>query len=110
VSNATWVLGRTVLIALLFTGAGTGAAAQDPKPVHYTCTDGTKLQAMFFPPSPSTGSVNLVYAGSLAETTLPQAISADGGRYTHGDVEFWIKGTGGTLTRAGKATTCQSGS
>ncbi|WP_114188474.1 MliC family protein [Microvirga aerophila] len=43
-------------------------------------------------------------------TTLPQAISADGGRYTQGDVEFWIKGDGATLTRAGKSTTCRTGS
>ncbi|WP_147022588.1 MliC family protein [Microvirga aerophila] len=52
------------------------------------------------------GSVKLVYAGSAIETTLPQALSVDGGRYTHGDVEFWIKGNGATLTRAGKSTTC----
>ena len=47
------------------------------------------------------GSVKLVYTGSSTETTLPQALSADGGRYTPGDVEFWIKGNGATLTRAG---------
>jgi membrane-bound inhibitor of C-type lysozyme len=108
VNDATRVPGRTVLIALLLAGAGTGAAAQEPKPVPYTCADGTKLQATFSPPSTSMGSVKLVYAGSAVETTLPQAISADGGRYTHGDVEFWIKGTGATLTRAGQATTCRS--
>jgi len=108
--DATRVPGRIVLTALLLVGAGAGAAAQEPKPVHYTCTDGTKLQATFSPPSASMGSVRLIYAGSPAETTLPQAISADGGRYTHGDVEFWIKGTGATLTRAGKSTTCRSSS
>jgi membrane-bound inhibitor of C-type lysozyme len=102
-------LGRAVWVALL-SGVGTAAAAQEPNPVHYTCADGTKLQAMFSPPSASTGSVKLVYAGSPMETTLPQAISADGGRYRHGDVEFWIKGTGATLTRGGQATTCRTGS
>ena len=55
------------------------------------------------------GSVKLVYAGASTETTLPQAISADGGRYTQGDVEFWIKGNGATLTRAGRSTTCKAG-
>jgi hypothetical protein len=45
VNDATRVPGRTVLIALLFAAAGTGAAAQDPHPVHYTYADGTKLQA-----------------------------------------------------------------
>jgi membrane-bound inhibitor of C-type lysozyme len=109
-NDAIRVLGRTVMVALLLAGAGTGAVAQEAKPVHYTCADGTKLQATFSPPSASMGSVKLVYAGSPAEATLPQAISADGGRYTHGDVEFWIKGTGATLTRAGKATTCRSSS
>ncbi|MXQ12351.1 hypothetical protein GR328_12935 [Microvirga makkahensis] len=98
------------MTALLLVGAAAGALAQDAKPVHYTCADGTKLQATFSPPRASMGSVKLVYPGSPVETTLPQAISADGGRYTHGGVEFWIKGTGATLTRGGQATTCRTGS
>ncbi|WP_262271738.1 MliC family protein [Microvirga yunnanensis] len=65
---------------------------------------------MFSPPSTAPGSVKLVYAGSSAETTLPQTRSADGGRYMQGDVEFWIKGKGATLTRAGIATTCRTSS
>ncbi len=102
-------LGRTIMTALCLIGAATGAVAQDRTPVHYTCADGTKLQATFSPPSTSTGSVKLVYAGSSTEMTLPQALSADGGRYTEGDIEFWIKGKGATLTRAGESTTCQTG-
>jgi membrane-bound inhibitor of C-type lysozyme len=82
-------------------------SAQDPDPVHYTCANGTQLQATFSPPSISLGSVKLVYHGSSSETTLPQTVSVDGGRYTQGDVEFWIKGKAATLTRAGKATTCR---
>jgi membrane-bound inhibitor of C-type lysozyme len=97
-----------ILTTLLLVGAAAGAAAQEAKPVHYTCADGTRLQAMFSPPSTPMGSVKLVFAGSSTETRLPQAVSADGGRYTHGDVEFWVKGNGATLTRAGKATTCQT--
>ena len=102
-------LGRTIMTALYLVGAATGAVAQDRTPVHYTCADGTKLQATFSPPSTSMGSVKLVYAGSSTEMTLPQALSADGGRYTEGDIEFWIKGKGATLTRAGKSTTCRTG-
>src|SRR5688572_19884998 len=71
-------LGRTIMTALYLVGAATGAAAQDRTPVHYTCADGTKLQATFSPPSISIGSVKLAYAGSSTEMTLPQAVSADG--------------------------------
>jgi membrane-bound inhibitor of C-type lysozyme len=95
-----------ILTALLLAGTVTGTSAQDPNPVHYTCADGTQLQTTFSPPIISTGSVKLAYPGSSVEMTLPQTVSADGGRYAQGDVEFWIKGKTGTLTRAGKATTC----
>lgn len=108
VNRAIPVLGRMIMMTLSLAGAAAGALAQDAKPVHYTCMDGTKLQATFAPPSTSLGSVKLVYAGSATETTLPQALSADGGRYTQGEVEFWIKGNGATLTRAGKVTTCRT--
>jgi membrane-bound inhibitor of C-type lysozyme len=97
------------MTALYLVGAATGAVAQDRTPVHYICADGTRLQATFSPPSTSMGSVKLVYAGFSTEMTLPQALSADGGRYTEGDIEFWIKGKGATLTRAGKSTTCRTG-
>lgn len=103
-------LGWALLTALFLVDAASRAAGQDPKSVHYTCADGTKLQARFSPPSTSMGSVKLVYAGSSAETTLPQALSADGGRYMQADVEFWIKGREATLTRAGKSTTCRTSS
>jgi membrane-bound inhibitor of C-type lysozyme len=106
--RATPILGKTILAVPLLVGAGVGATAQDAKPVRYTCADGTKLRAMFSPPSTSMGSVKLVFVGSSTETTLAQAVSADGGRYTHGDVELWTKGNGATLTRAGKVTSCQT--
>jgi membrane-bound inhibitor of C-type lysozyme len=106
ISPVGWALST----ALFLVGAAHGAVAQGHKPVHYTCADGTKLQAMFSPPSTSLGSVKLVYDGSSTGTTLPQALSADGGRYTQGNVEFWIKGKGATLTRAGKSTNCRTGS
>jgi membrane-bound inhibitor of C-type lysozyme len=107
-NRSTPPLGQTLLTALFLVGAADGAVAQDPKPAHYSCADGTKLQAIFSPPSTSMGSVKLVYAGSSTET-LPQAISADGGRYRQRNVEFWIKGNEATLTRAGKSTTCRAG-
>jgi len=109
VNRATPVLGKAMWAAVFLIATAAGAVAQDPKPVRYTCADGTELQATFSPSSTSMGSVKLVYAGSVTETTLPQALSADGGRYTQGDVEFWIKGKGATLTRAGTATTCRTG-
>ncbi|MBO1909496.1 MliC family protein, partial [Microvirga sp. 3-52] len=58
---------------------------------------GSGMPAMLYTETKSA----LVYAGSSTETTLPQALSGDGGRYMQGDVEFWIKGEGATLTRAG---------
>ena len=109
VNCTSLALGRTIMTALYLVGAAAGAVAQDRTPVHYTCADGTNLQATNSPPSTSMGSVKLVYAGSSTETTLSQVISADGGRYTQADVEFWIKGKGATLTRAGKSTTCRTG-
>jgi membrane-bound inhibitor of C-type lysozyme len=106
---ATSIVSRVIVIPLFLVSAA-GAVAQAPRLVHYTCLDGTKLQATFLAPSTSVGSVKLVYAGSSTETTLPQALSADGGRYMRGDVEFWIEGNEATLTRACKSTTCRAGS
>lgn len=107
-NRSTPFLGQRIMTALLLSGAAVGAAAQDAKPVPYTCADGTELQATFSPPSTSMGSVKLVYAGSATETILLQAVSADGARYTQGDVEFWIKGKGATLIRARTSTTCRA--
>jgi membrane-bound inhibitor of C-type lysozyme len=107
-NRALPALGRTILTTLYVLGAAAGAAAQDAQPLHYTCADGTKLQATFSPLGASTGSVKLVYSGSPSEIVLPQAVAADGGRYIKGDVEFWIKGRDAILTRARKATTCRT--
>jgi membrane-bound inhibitor of C-type lysozyme len=97
--------GASVLAALL-AAAASGALAQALRPVHYTCADGIRVTATFSPPGNALGSVKLAYAGSSSEITLPQVVSADGGRYAQGDVEFWIKGREATLTRAGASTTC----
>jgi membrane-bound inhibitor of C-type lysozyme len=108
VNRATPFLGQRIMTVLLLTGAAAGAAAQDARPVPYPCADGTKLQATFSPPSISIGSVKLVDAGSATGSTLLQPVSADGARYTPGDVEFWIKGKGATLIRARISTTCRT--
>lgn len=108
VSGASCILGRALLSALFVASTASAVAVQELRPVHYTCADGTRLQATFSPPSVSTGYAKLAYAGGTIEITLPQAVSADGGRYTLGDVEFWIKGNGATLTRASKSTTCRT--
>ena len=60
------------------------------------------------PPGGSPGQVVLKIAGSPGEIILPQAMSADGGRYTEKDVEFWIKGNNATFTRGGKSETCHT--
>ncbi|SHE86967.1 Membrane-bound inhibitor of C-type lysozyme [Kaistia soli DSM 19436] len=71
---------------------------------HYTCKNGLTFVAAF---TTTPGSVALAFADGR-KVTLPQAVSADGGRYVKGKTEFWIKGQGGTLTRAGKTTNCQA--
>ena len=83
-------LGKTIMTALSIVGA-TGAW---PKIVLLFVTPLQMAHASghVSPPSTSIGSVKLVYAGSWTEMTLPQALSADGGRYPQGAIEFWIKG------------------
>jgi membrane-bound inhibitor of C-type lysozyme len=73
----------------------------------YRCADGTVIRATFSAPGP-TGSVRLTFARQARPVTLPQVLSADGGRYADGAVEFWIKGTTARLTRAGAATECST--
>jgi len=73
----------------------------------YTCTGGISLEASFSEPGVSPASVVLTFADT-GEIALPQVLSADGGRYAEGDVEFWIKGNGATLTRNGKTETCRT--
>jgi len=74
----------------------------------YTCTAGTRLTANFSTPGTSPGNVVLTIAGTSGKVTLPQVMSADGGRYANDSMEFWIKGTSATLTRGGKSETCRS--
>lgn len=73
----------------------------------FTCSDGSRLEAVFTGGESEPGSVTLRFEQG-PPLGLPQVISADGGRYADGDVEFWAKGKGGTLTRNGATVTCEA--
>lgn len=76
--------------------------------VSYNCDDGSELTAQFSPVEDTPGEVVLTIAGVAGRIVLPQALSADGGRYATADTEFWIKGNSATLTRWGKTETCDA--
>ena len=88
----------------IVTACGQAHAAE----ASYRCEDGTRLDAVFAGGPSGPGSATITFADG-AVLTLPQALSADGGRYVSGATEFWIKGRGATLTRNGRATTCTTG-
>lgn len=93
-------LGAAAIVILAWGGRA------DATEAHYECSGGgTKLTAEFSPPDAATGRVTLTFATGQ-KITLPQVISADGGRYANADMEFWIKGRGATLTRLGSSETC----
>jgi membrane-bound inhibitor of C-type lysozyme len=95
---------KLVLACVALLGPVSSAFAADAA---YRCADGTALGAVFSTPGP-TGSVQLRFGRKGAPVTLPQAPSADGGRYTDGGTEFWIKGKTARLTRAGASTECKT--
>jgi membrane-bound inhibitor of C-type lysozyme len=94
--------GMSLVLMLALTGP---ALATE---VRYACADGTRLAAAFSAPGATPGSAELTFAGTSRKITLPQVLSADGGRYADADTEFWIKGRSATLTRAGSPTTCRT--
>ena len=72
--------------------------------VSYVCDDGTPLSVVFFPKEKN---MRMQMAGRAY--SLPQRLSADGGRYAKGRVSFWVKGQQATLKRPKvKATTCRA--
>jgi membrane-bound inhibitor of C-type lysozyme len=79
----------------------------DATEAHYRCSGGTHLTAQFSPPSAAHGRVALTFSTGR-KLTLPQVLSADGGRYANDNVEFWIKGRDATLTRDGHEETCST--
>jgi membrane-bound inhibitor of C-type lysozyme len=74
---------------------------------HYHCSGDTKLTARFSPPSLTNRRVELTFETGR-KITLPQALSADGGRYANDSLEFWIKGRNATLTMNGAKETCST--
>jgi membrane-bound inhibitor of C-type lysozyme len=94
---------RPVMALTVLAIAGPAIATE----ARYTCSGGDTLTADFSPPGAAKGSVNLSF-GMGREHTLPQIMSADGGRYANADMEFWIKGRSATLTRMGVKETCST--
>ena len=93
---------KVILACLVLVGpVGSASAAE----AAYRCADGTKARAVFSGSGPA-GTVRLTFAGKAGAVALPQAPSADGGRYADGTLEFWIKGKTARLTRAGVTTDC----
>jgi len=82
--------------------AGPAAATE----AHYTCSGEDRLAARFSPPDAAKGEVELTFRHGAREVTLPQVMSADGGRYAGAGIEFWIKGRSATLTMKGVKETC----
>ncbi len=70
----------------------------------YLCDDGTQISAAFFPKEK-----NMRMQMSGKAFSLPQRLSADGGRYAKGGVSFWVKGQQATLKRPRvKSTICRT--
>jgi membrane-bound inhibitor of C-type lysozyme len=93
---------KLILTCILLMGPASSAWAIE---ANYRCADGTTVNAVFSAPG-HTGSVQLTISRQAKSVELPQALSADGGRYADGDMEFWIKGKAARLTRAGMAVDC----
>jgi membrane-bound inhibitor of C-type lysozyme len=91
-------------MALAFLAVAGPALATEAR---YACSGGDTLTADFSPPGAAKGSVNLSF-GMGRQHTLPQVMSADGGRYANADMEFWIKGRSATLTMMGVKETCST--
>ena len=80
------------------------ASSQEQIFATYSCDDGTLLSVVFFPKEK-----NLRMQMSGRSYSLPQRLSADGGRYAKSGVSFWIKGQQATLKRPKtKPTVCRA--
>jgi membrane-bound inhibitor of C-type lysozyme len=71
----------------------------------YTCDGGDAFTADFSAPDAAGGKAMLSFGMGRA-VSLPQVLSADGGRYANADMEFWIKGRSATLMTNGVKQTC----
>lgn len=97
----------TAVAAVAFLAGAAGVARAESIVANYSCDNGTRFKATFTPPGAGDGDVRLAFADGR-KITLPQVISADGGRYAAGETEFWIKGLGGQLTTGRTMTNCDS--
>ena len=75
--------------------------------MRYTCEDGSRLRVTFSAPGTGPGTALVRLLGTAEELKLVQAPSADGGRYTAKEVEFWDKGQTATFTRNAVALVCR---
>jgi putative hemolysin len=81
---------------------GTSAAAQRIR-ARFSCADGRSMDAVFI--NGRTSSVQLVFSDGR-KMTLPQTMSADGGRYANKaeTIVFWNKGNTAFVQENGKTT------
>ncbi len=96
----------TALFLVLFLALLAGAPAQAQQQIFasYACDDGTPLSVVFFPKEKN---LRMQMAGK--SYSLPQRLSADGGRYAKSGVSFWVKGQQATLKRPKvKSTICRT--
>ena len=101
-ANSVWA---AMLAAFLLVGS-VPAFAADPV-ASYVCDDGTQLVAHFHNAPSGPGSVTLAFPATNTKMTISQTMSADGGRYAAGQVEFWIKGQQASFTQGGHKTVCK---
>lgn len=112
IAGAWWLVAR----------GGSAAPSQTPHQIAqatFACSNNKSISAIFYegsstpsespdqPPTPG-GSVALSLSDGRT-MTLPQTISADGGRYANADesLVFWTKGNGATITEGTQPTyTC----
>ena len=102
-----WSVGFVVLLGVGSAALAKTAPVKPLPPVHYTCEDGTRLRLTFSAPEVVPGTALLRLLGTGTELRLDRAPSADGGRYTGGQVEFWDKGETASFTRNGSTLSCR---
>ena len=95
---------KLILTCIALIGPVSSALATE---ANYRCADGTTIKAVFGAPGQAR-SVRLTFGRKAKSVELPQALSADGGRYADSDMEFWIKGKTARLTRTGVALYCRA--
>ncbi|MET0278712.1 MAG: MliC family protein [Pseudorhodoplanes sp.] len=89
-----------IVSAIMSLSLATPAWSQEQIFASYVCDDGTAISAVFFPKEK-----NLRMQMSGRSYSLPQRLSADGGRYAKAGVSFWVKGQQATLKRPKTKTT-----